>query len=164
MCAPFHLCICPGSGGAVHEGTWPVVDGTLEVGWTQTQAPPCLQGRRCNRHVSLLTDTQTFLLTFQNLERPGLLLAMGLCSWLTERVVKGVGDRFVPLALEEGQTRGGHVVLVLSVEVQRLKRTILQRMTEKEINRSWRTAQINAFKRVLSNVSPCLDSSHFYYL
>lgn len=36
---------------------------------------------------------------------------------LTERVVEGVGDRLVPLGLEEGQAGGRHAVLVLPVEL-----------------------------------------------
>ena len=40
---------------------------------------------------------------------------------LTKRVVEGVGDRLVPLALEEAQTGWGHGVLVLPVEVHRLE-------------------------------------------
>lgn len=54
---------------------------------------------------------------------------------LTECVVKGVGDRFVPLTLEEGQACRRHVVLVLSVEIQRLERAILQRMAVDERQR-----------------------------
>ena len=46
--------------------------------------------------------------------------------------MKGVGDRFIPLALEEGQTRRCHVILVLSVEIQRLECAIHQRMAREE--------------------------------
>lgn len=50
---------------------------------------------------------------------------------LTQCVVKGVGDRFIPLALEEGKTGGRHVVLVLSVEIQSLEGAIRQRVAAK---------------------------------
>lgn len=46
--------------------------------------------------------------------------------------MKGVGDRFIPLALEEGQACRRHVVLVLPVEINRLKRTLHQRMAVDE--------------------------------
>lgn len=42
--------------------------------------------------------------------------------------MKGAGDRLVPLALEEGQACRCHVVLVLSVEIQRLERPLHQGM------------------------------------
>lgn len=42
--------------------------------------------------------------------------------------MKGVGDRFIPLALEESQSCRRHAVLVLPVEVHRLKRAIDQGM------------------------------------
>lgn len=51
-----------------------------------------------------------------------------LSAGLTERVVEGVGDRFIPLALEEGQACGGQMVLVLSVEIHRFECTICQRV------------------------------------
>lgn len=42
--------------------------------------------------------------------------------------MEGVSDRFIPLALEEGQARRGQIVLVRSVEIQRFECTICQRV------------------------------------
>lgn len=46
--------------------------------------------------------------------------------------MEGVGNRFIPLALEEGQACWSHFVLVLSVEIQRLECAIHQRMAMEE--------------------------------
>lgn len=53
-------------------------------------------------------------------------------SWLTERVVEGVCNRWIPLALEEGQACRCHVLLVLSVEIHRLERALHQRVAEEQ--------------------------------
>lgn len=44
--------------------------------------------------------------------------------------MEGVGNRLVPLALEEGQACWRHVVLVLSVEINGLKGAVNQRVAE----------------------------------
>lgn len=42
-CAPVRLCTCPGTVGAVHEGTSPEEGGTQEAAQTQTLALSCLR-------------------------------------------------------------------------------------------------------------------------
>lgn len=68
--------------------------------------------------------------------------------------MEGVGDRFIPLALEEGQTCRCHIVLVLSVEVQRLECAIHQRMAVEE-----RQCKLSVFVHVCcsahNNVNAC---------
>lgn len=51
---------------------------------------------------------------------------------LTECVVEGVCNRWIPLALEEGQACRCHVLLVLSVEIDCLKSALHQRVAEEE--------------------------------
>lgn len=53
---------------------------------------------------------------------------------LTEGVVKGAGDRFIPFALEKRQTCRCDALLVLSVEIHCFERTVCQRMTTQKNN------------------------------
>lgn len=128
-CVPFHLCIGPGSARADREGTWPGEGGRLEGGQTQTPVPSCLRGRDSTHALSLFTGRHNwrdvrslFCFCLQLVLSPVL---------LTECVVEGIGDRFIPLALEEGETYWRHAVLVLSVEIQSLECAIGQRMAAK---------------------------------
>ena len=94
----------------------------------------CREKRRRTGFIIKSTEywQRNFLTQFrplQNLQKDeSSVFVLWALAWLTECVVKGVGDRFIPQALEEGQTHRCHVILVLSVEIQRLKCAIHQRM------------------------------------